>query len=734
MNPISEYGGPAADAPGEGIAPPPRAPVRASVRGSVRAQARASVRASMHAGIIPEDEGGERRTARVFGNMVAASGQESKVGRMRAVSMAVNIREERIERDEDIESGSHRDEGEVPSLTEVVRALRPVLSSNAHLLALITIAGVALALVSSVAPQAVSDLYDGAQLYSMQDGQGDLAHVESTMTRYILIMSGQAVLLFADSFLERVVSVVMELDATRLVMSRLLRKHASFFDEYSAGELAERVYHDTDAVVSIFALHMPSLLCSVIKMVYGIVRCVIMDPAFFGVAMAGRPIQAANMLILAEIMTVRGRRMIDIQAEVLSALQDTISKVRRVIVSNGRVSAMWGYTRRIFDFQTYILGTSALSGMLGGARQLIDTISDMVFTWYGMREVMHGRMTIGGFIAFRMYSDMILGSMDEIMAAYSGIAGIIAQAHRAVSLILDTHNDEPLHSPPGMMMHGMDYRFWDDGARAVCVSKMYRDSDFASTKGALDVRVNALSFTYPSRIAPALCCVSLRVGRGELVNLVGPSGSGKSTLVSLLTRIYDAALTDGRVEVGGFDSREVCPMMYRLRVGVLPQEPVLFAMSILDNMTFGLYRAPSRSEVERAAALAGAHEMISAAPHGYGTMVGGAAGGVTLSPGQCQRVMLAATILRGYGLVILDEYTSALDIGTEREAADVVRAHIAGRATVIQVTHRMGIVKGTDRMVCLANGKLTDDGTVETLLHSCSEHARPIVEAFGRAS
>lgn len=273
INPISEFARENGEPRASLYVQP--APPRSSVRGSVRAQARASVRASMHGGLLPIDEDGER-AANLFSNMVAVSGQESKAGRMRALSVAVNTREERLERDDDPEGLCQRDEGEVPSFWQVVEALSPVIMPNLHLLFVVTLSASALALVSSLAPQVVSSLYDGVQGFvaAAEEGhEGDAEAIESVMTRYVLVMSGQAFLLFLDSTLERVVSVIMELDATRLMMSRLLRKRLSFFDEYSAGELSERVYHDTDALVSIFALHLPSLICSVIKMAYGVLMC-----------------------------------------------------------------------------------------------------------------------------------------------------------------------------------------------------------------------------------------------------------------------------------------------------------------------------------------------------------------------------------------------------------------------------------------------------------------------------
>ena len=195
-----------------------------------------------------------------------------------------------------------------------------------------------------------------------------------------------------------------------------------------------------------------------------------------------------------------------------------------------------------------------------------------------------------------------------------------------------------------------------------------------------------------------------------MVALVGSSGAGKSTVAALVGRLYDPDA--GRVTLDGVDLRELDPSWLRRQVGVVSQEPVLFAASIRENIGYGRPGA-SDAEVERAARLAHAHAFITTFPHGYDTAVGER--GVQLSGGQKQRVAIARALLKNPRVLILDEATSALDSESEALVRDALATLVAGRATLV-IAHRLSTVMAATRVVVLEGGRVVQVGTHERLV------------------
>jgi ATP-binding cassette subfamily B protein len=209
---------------------------------------------------------------------------------------------------------------------------------------------------------------------------------------------------------------------------------------------------------------------------------------------------------------------------------------------------------------------------------------------------------------------------------------------------------------------------------------------------------------------PILKGVSLRVGEGETVAIVGPSGSGKSTIGRLLFRFYD--VLEGALRIDGQDVRDVTQKSLHDAIGVVPQDTVLFNDSIYYNIAYGNPDA-SRSEVEAAAKAARIHDFIIGLPEAYQTMVGER--GLKLSGGEKQRVGIARTLLKNPPILLLDEATSALDTETERDIQVSLREMGQGRS-VITIAHRLSTVVDADRIVVLEDGVIVEQGTHDELL------------------
>jgi ATP-binding cassette subfamily B protein len=209
---------------------------------------------------------------------------------------------------------------------------------------------------------------------------------------------------------------------------------------------------------------------------------------------------------------------------------------------------------------------------------------------------------------------------------------------------------------------------------------------------------------------PALERFSLRLAAGERVALVGPSGAGKSTVLALLLRFYDPQ--DGAIRVDGVDLRALEPRALRRLIAVVPQEPVIFAASVLDNVRYGRPEA-SRAEVERACGEASAAEFIERLPQGMDTPLGER--GVTLSGGQRQRLSIARALLADRPLLLLDEATSSLDAESERLVQQALERLARGRTTLV-IAHRLATVQHADRIVVLERGSVVAQGTHAELM------------------
>ena len=204
--------------------------------------------------------------------------------------------------------------------------------------------------------------------------------------------------------------------------------------------------------------------------------------------------------------------------------------------------------------------------------------------------------------------------------------------------------------------------------------------------------------------------VTLDIEAGEVLALVGPSGSGKTTLVSLIPRLWD--VTGGTIRVDGHDVRDVTTGSLRARIGLVPQEAVLFGGSIRDNIRYGRLDA-TQDEIEAAARSANAHDFISVLPKGYDTTVGDR--GSRLSGGQRQRISIARAILKDPPILLLDEATSALDNESERLVQEALERLKVGRTTII-VAHRLSTIRGATRIAVLDDGWLVELGSHDELL------------------
>lgn len=253
----------------------------------------------------------------------------------------------------------------------------------------------------------------------------------------------------------------------------------------------------------------------------------------------------------------------------------------------------------------------------------------------------------------------------------------------------------------------------DEGLRSVAAFldlEPLRDAPGDLAPQGFALSMESVGFAYPGSSARVLDGVSLRIPAGEVLAIVGPSGAGKTTLVQLLARFFDP--TEGAIRIGGADIRSLPQEQLSRRIACVLQDMILFNDTVAANIAMGR-REASPQDIAAAAEAAGAGGFIGLLPQGYDTRVGD--GGAMLSGGERARVAIARALLKGADILILDEATAALDPITEESLRETI-CDLAGRCTVILVTHRLGMVRSADRIALLDKGRLVDVGPHDALL------------------
>ena len=564
--------------------------------------------------------------------------------------------------------------GDIAHLTRLWRFIRPYrLRIAAALAALLVAAGCVLAL-----GQGLRHVIDAGF------GSGDPQLLNTAFAAVI----GVSVLLAAATWVrfylmmsvgERIIA-----DLRRAVFAHVLTLSPAFFDAARTGELASRLTNDSEQIRQVIGFGLSMFLRNGLMMIGALALLFATSPRLAAFIVLGVPATLIPILLMGRHVRRLSRINQDRVADVSSYVDEALHEIRTVQAYGNEPAVQRRFAQS--TEAAYAAGVDRVrtKAWLISLVMLIGFCAVGVILWIGGHDVIAGRLSAGELAAFVFYAAIVAsgaGTVSEVWGEIQRAAG----ATERLTELLETRPALMVAPPPIMLP--------------------------AQIRGA--IRFDEVVFCYPGRPqVTALGPVSLGIDPGERVALVGPSGAGKSTVFALLLRFYDPS--SGRILMDGADIRHCEARDLRRAVALVPQDPVIFAASVADNVRFG---RPDASEREVKAACAAAHalEFIEQLPQGFDTDLGER--GVKLSGGQRQRISIARAVLADRPILLLDEATSSLDAESERQVAAALDRLARGRTTLV-IAHRLATVRHADRIIVMDRGRVHAVGTHQELLRA----------------
>ena len=476
---------------------------------------------------------------------------------------------------------------------------------------------------------------------------------------------------------ERVVT-----DIRKAVFGRVIHLSPQFFEKIMTGEVLSRITTDTTLILSVIGSSISVALRNIFIFIGGVILMLLTSPKLTGLVFLIIPAIIIPILLLGRRLRTLSRENQDWVAASSSNASEALMAVQTV-----QAFSHENLTKTSFD-NVAEMNFSSAKKRIRTRSFLTVIVIFLIFSgivgvlWVGARDVRSELMSVGMLVQFVIYSIMVAGAAATLSEIWSELQRAAGATERLIELLhIEDKVNDPLNaiSPP-QSWHG-------------------------------EISFKNVTFAYPARSGEVtLSGINLTVKPGETVAIVGRSGAGKSTFIQLLQRFYDPE--QGEILLDGIDIKKMNRLEFRKSIAVVPQDPVIFATTVMENIRFGKPDA-SDEEIYKASKLAAAHQFVSGLPQKYQTYLGER--GVMLSGGQKQRIAIARAILRDAPVLLLDEATSALDAENESSVQKAFD-HISKDRTTIVVAHRLATVKKADRIIVLDKGKIIAQGNHEKLI------------------
>jgi ATP-binding cassette, subfamily B, bacterial len=540
---------------------------------------------------------------------------------------------------------------------------------------------------------AASVLFLGVGLRRLVDdglSGGDPALLDRALVVMFVVIVVMATATFCRFFLVSWIGERLVADLRRAAYDHVIGLDAGFFETTSTGEILSRLTTDTTLLQTVVGSSLSIAMRHMLMLVGGVAMLVVTSPRMAGMVALVVPLVVIPIVVFGRRVRRLSRETQDRVADLGSHAEESLGNIRTVQAFCHEETDRRGFRHHVEEaFAAALRRVRARATLSVSVIVLVFGAVGLIL-WKGGHDMLAGAITPGEISAFIFYSLLVSGSagaLSEVLADLQRAAGAIERLMellRTRPAIAVAKNPVPLPQPP---------------------------------RGA--VAFEDILFHYPSRPDTAtLKDFSLSVEPGETVALVGTSGAGKTTVFSLLLRFYDPR--SGRILLDGVDLKQADPLQARARLGLVAQEPVIFAANAWDNIRYGSPDADDAA-VRAAAEAAAATEFLDPLPQGFDSFLGEK--GVRLSGGQRQRIAIARAILRDPAVLLLDEATSALDAENERLVQAALDRLMHGRTTLI-IAHRLATVLNADRIAVIDQGKIAATGTHAELQASNPLYAR----------
>ncbi|CAJ2666585.1 ABC transporter B family member 28-like [Trifolium pratense] len=519
------------------------------------------------------------------------------------------------------------------------------------------------------------------------------------------------------------------------IFGKLLIQKVEFFDKYKVGEITGLLTSDLGSLKNIVSENVSRdrgfrALSEVTGTMF----------ILFTLSPQLAPILGALMIAVSVSIAVYKRSTLPVfqehglaQASISDCITETFSAIRTVRSFSGEKRQMFMFANQVLSFQSSGIKLGTFKSINESLTRVAVYISLIALYCLGGSKVKAGQLSVGTMASFIGYTFTLTFAVQGLVNTFGDLRGSLAAVERINSVLSGVQVDDALAyglkrelNQKAVNDENLKLFFSDSSSEKNqnnhlhYMSALKTSTNLFSLAWSGDISLEDVYFSYPLRPdVEILRGLNLRLKCGTVTALVGASGAGKSTIVQLLSRFYEPSR--GCITVGGEDVRTFDKSEWARVVSIVNQEPVLFSVSVGENIAYGLPDDDvSKDDVIKAAKAANAHEFIISLPQGYDTLVGERGG--LLSGGQRQRIAIARALLKNAPILILDEATSALDTVSERLVQDALNRLMNGRTTLV-IAHRLSTVQNAHQIALCSDGKIAELGTHFELLGKKGQYA-----------